>query len=322
MKCSEIPVRLEVTTLAIAPSGSSATHQSFQTLSIQLTQPKTLIHPNILPKLVPLPDLDLNREVVLYGQAPVWLYGRLIHQCAIAPWIGVFSAPIQRIVVIHSRLAAPQVGDTFALQFQQQPCPAILIGGPPNSGKSVFSDALRRSLIQHYPQRRIFLHRANWDGEGNWAYESRHTELVDNLVEQNKHRIHRDPETATLIPDYFRRHAQFVQNLRSLFDILIVDVGGKPDPEKEPLIRECSHYIIVTRSPEFLPSWHQLCQPHLSPVAIIHSVLQHRLDCVADAPILELVAGPWTEAEATDVPADLIRRIGHLMARESAIATD
>ena len=309
MNGSEIPVRLDVTTLAIAPSSSSAPPQVFQTLFIQLTPPQTLMQPNLLPHLILPPDLDLTREIIIFGQAPVWLYGRLIHQCAIAPWIGCFDARNYQIIVIHSRVATPQVGDTFAVQRQRQPCPAILIGGPPDSGKSVFSNALRRSLIQHYPHYRIFLHRANWDGEGNWAYESRNMELVDDLVEQNEYRIHEDPETAKLIPDYYRYHGRVVQNLRNLVDILLVDVGGKPQAEKEPLIQECSHYIIVTRSPEFLPSWHEFCQPHLAAIAIIHSVLQQRMDCVSDAPILELVAGPWTEADVTDVPTILINRI-------------
>jgi CRISPR-associated protein Csx3 len=314
----QVPVRLDVTQLAIAPSDPYTTPQLLQTLLIQLTQSETLICPTLLPNLAPPPDLDLDREVVLYGQVPVWLYGRLIEQCASAPWIGVFSAPLRQIVVICSWVATPQVGDTFTPQFQQQPpCPAILIGGPPNSGKSVFSNALRHSLIHHYPQHRIFLHRANWDGEGNWAYESRNMELVDDLVEQNKYPIHKDPETAKLIPDYFHCHAQFVRNLRSLFDILVVDVGGKPASEKEPLIRECSHYIIVTRSPDFLPDWQQLCQPHLSPVAIIHSVLEQRMNCVSAAPILELRAGPWTEAEVTDIPPILLKTIEPLMAQQT-----
>lgn len=316
MNRAQIPVRLDVTQLAIAPSDApgASTPQFLQTLSIQLTQPQTLIHPNLLPQLTLPSDLDLNQGVVLFGQAPIWLYGRLIDQCAIAPWIGCFDARSQQIIVIHSRVNRPQVGDTFALRLQQQPCPAILIGGPPDSGKSVFSNALRRSLIQHYPQRRIFLHRANWDGEGNWAYESRNTELVDDLVEQNEYRIHEDPETAKLIPGYYQYHAGVVNNLRSLVDVLLVDVGGKPQPEKEPLIRECSHFIIVTRSPDFLPDWQDCCQPHLSPVAIVHSVLQRRMDCVREAPVLELRAGPWTEAEVADVPSMLLNQIESLMA--------
>jgi len=304
-KDAKPPVQLDVTTLAIAAGES--TH-SYQTLSIQLTQPQTLIHPGILTSLTLPFDLDCSREVILFGQAPNWLYNALIHQCHDAPWIGCFDARTQSVVVIHSRVAHPEVGDVLFPLQNRQPCPAILIGGPPNSGKSVFASALRRCLVQRLPERRLFLHRASWDGEGNWAYESPNLALVDQLVQMNEYRIHEDPETAKLIPDYFRYHARAVANLRRLVDILLVDVGGMPQPEKKPLVEQCTHYVVISRIPDAISAWHQLCQP-LTPVAVIHSVLEESAAVLKTKPLFEITAGPWTEEQLAQVPQVLANAV-------------
>ena len=48
-------------------------------------------------------------------------------------------------------------------------CPALMIAGPPDSGKSVFSHALFQALLTDNPD--IYLQRAHWDGEGNYLLE-------------------------------------------------------------------------------------------------------------------------------------------------------
>ncbi len=57
--------------------------------------------------------------------------------------------------------------------------PTLLIGGPPNAGKSVLfhslSSALHRQNIRHYALR------ACPDGEGNWSQES------DRVTAENLH---------------------------------------------------------------------------------------------------------------------------------------
>lgn len=212
-------IQLEVNSLSVGET-------TYQTLYITLTKPQKLIPAS---SIVPLPlpvDLDLSREVVISGQAPLWLQVRLMWRCREAPWVGCHAARDNQIVVVHSKVVSPAVGDSFPIRLNRQPCPAILIGGPPNSGKSVFSNALRRALLEQ--GKRVFLHRASWDGEGNWAYETESPDLVDSLVRYNEFRIHEDPETAKLIPDFFEKQARTVANLRQLTDCLLVDVGG-PD---------------------------------------------------------------------------------------------
>lgn len=304
------PIQLELTTLPLADA-------QVQALIINLPRPQSLISPSSLPKLHLPPNLDLTQGLIFYGQAPIWLYSTLIHRCHAAPWLGCYDARSGSVIVIHSRIVSPNIGDTLKLQPRRTACPAILIGGPPNSGKSVFANALRRSLIAQHPQRKHYLHRASWDGEGNWVYETANAGMVDELVRLNEFRIHEDPETAKLIPSYFKYHASAIANLRIFVDRLLVDVGGLPQPEKEPLVQQCSHYIIISRLPEEIDGWHRLCQPHLKPLTVIHSVLEPRLEILKTQPFLEIVAGPWLAGQTTHVPDCLLAAIDAELAPEN-----
>jgi CRISPR-associated Csx3 family protein len=89
MHSSNHPVQLEVTTLT--------TDAPYQTLAINLPDPKHAIAPEVLPTLTLPSNLDLNREVILFGQAPAWLYGHLIHRCHSAAWMGCYDARSQQM---------------------------------------------------------------------------------------------------------------------------------------------------------------------------------------------------------------------------------
>ena len=293
-------IQLEVNSLLVGGT-------TYQTLYINLAKPQTLISPNsIVPHTLPI-ELDLNREVVISGQAPLWLQVRLMWRCREAPWVGCHAARDNQIVVVHSQVASPTIGDSLSIQLNRRPCPTILIGGPPNSGKSVFSNALRQSLL-HQGQR-VFLHRASWDGEGNWAYEADNTTLVDSLVRHNEFRIHEDPRTAKEIPSFFEKQAQTVTNLRQLTDCLLVDTGGLPQLEKRPLVEQCSHYIVISRLPDEIEKWHKLCASKLTALVVIHSVLEPTYRILKKDPILEIEAGPWLVDQEPVMPNIVLETI-------------
>ena len=293
-------IQLEVNSLLVGGT-------TYQTLYINLAKPQTLISPNsIVPLTLPI-ELDLNREVVISGQAPLWLQVRLMWRCREAPWVGCHAARDNQIVVVHSQVASPTIGDSLSIQLNRRPCPTILIGGPPNSGKSVFSNALRQSLL-HQGQR-VFLHRASWDGEGNWAYEADNTALVDSLVRHNEFRIHEDPKTAKEIPNFFERQAKTVTNLRQLTDCLLVDTGGLPQIEKIPLVEQCSHYIVISRLPDEIEKWHKLCASKLTALAVIHSILEPTYRILKKDPILEIEAGPWLVDQEPVIPNIVLETI-------------
>jgi CRISPR-associated protein Csx3 len=119
--------------------------------------------------------------------------------------------------------------------------PAILIGGPPHSGKSVLayslSQALRLRGVDHY------VLRAFPDGEGDWA----------NQADQNLVRAIRIKGAAT--PGWIERICQDIDR-RHL--PLIVDPGGRPTDWQEAVFNQCTHAILLWRDAESYQIWHTL----------------------------------------------------------------
>lgn len=116
--------------------------------------------------------------------------------------------------------------------------PALLIGGPPHSGKSVLAysltQALRQLGLQHY------LLRACPDGEGDWANESDQL-----LVRQIRVKDEYTPAWVEKIGrDIVRRHLP-----------LLVDVGGNPKPYQEAIFGHCTHAVLIAATAEALAEW-------------------------------------------------------------------
>ncbi len=116
--------------------------------------------------------------------------------------------------------------------------PAVLIGGPPHSGKSVLaynlSQALRTQDVAHY------LLRACPDGEGDWA-----NEIDQALVRLIRAKGAWSQSWVDRISrDIARRHQP-----------LLVDVGGKPEPWQEPIFSQCSAAILLGRCQETIEVW-------------------------------------------------------------------
>jgi len=125
------------------------------------------------------------------------------------------------------------------------PFPAIAIGGPPHSGKSVLTysltQILRAQQVDHY------VLRACPDGEGDWSQET-------------------PPESVRLL----RNKGQFTETFvayvaRRLTERhlpLLVDLGGRPTPEQEVLFDHCTHAILLAPDQAGLDQWRALAQRH------------------------------------------------------------
>jgi CRISPR-associated protein Csx3 len=171
-----------------------------------------------------------------------------------------------------------------------QPFPAVVVGGPPNSGKSVLtyhlSQWLRQQGIDHY------VLRACPDGEGDW-YQEAPAEQV--RVLRNKGDF--SPAfVAAVCRDLARRHLP-----------LLVDAGGRPRPEQEIIFDQCTHALLIAASDEGLAEWRQLAERHgLTILAEVRSTLVEPDLVDASAPILrgqihglvrqQMVAGPMLQA--------------------------
>jgi CRISPR-associated protein Csx3 len=123
--------------------------------------------------------------------------------------------------------------------------PAVIIGGPPDVGKSVLTynltHRLRERGVQHY------VLRAAPDGEGDWTSEADQTLVRTILV----------PKTWTpafvehVCGDLARRHLP-----------LIVDAGGRPTDWQEAIFDHCTHAVLLTPHEAARAFWLNLVTQH------------------------------------------------------------
>jgi CRISPR-associated protein Csx3 len=159
------------------------------------------------------------------------------------------------------------------LQSSANLFPAILVAGPPHSGKSVLSFLLSGELnqisIAHY------LLRADPSGEGNWFH------LGDAAVV----RPLRQAKKGHYSPEFVAQVTHIIQN-RLL--PLLVDVGGKPQGTQFDILRACTHAILLYRTENERTIWRNyLAEMNLSLVAELHSQLHARESIAATHPHLQ-----------------------------------
>lgn len=136
--------------------------------------------------------------------------------------------------------------------------PAVLIGGPPHTGKSVLGYSLSLALherrqVEHY------LYRACPDGEGTWFQEGPE-DIVGRIRLVMK---------GTWSPEYVERARRDLGHRPFPW---LVDVGGKPGPLDAPIFHTCTHAILLTNSEESHQVWTNLIAHHgLILLAGLHS---------------------------------------------------
>lgn len=187
-------------------------------------------------------------------------------------------------------------------QMTFNPLPAIVIGGPPHSGKSVLAYSLTQALrargVEHYVLRAY-----PPDYEGDW--------FLACDQEQVRHLRIKGARSQAWLPlvqrDIARRHLP-----------LLVDVGGLPTPEQESLLDVCTHGILLTPDAATHDLWRGRFARHgLVLLADIHSVLEGETWLEAQEPLLtgtlaglerrRVAQGPTFEA--------LVERLSQLFTR-------
>jgi CRISPR-associated protein Csx3 len=189
--------------------------------------------------------------------------------------------------------------------------PAVMIGGPPDTGKSVLAacltQALRERGVQHY------VLRACPDGEGDWTY----------LADQDLVRTILVPRQWTpsfvehVCRDLQRRHLP-----------LIVDVGGRPQPWQEAIFDQCTHAILLTPDDAARAKWAELAARHgLQVLADLTSDLNGETCLIQEAPIpVGTLAGldwsripaagrAWPRSALFEALVDRLARLFHYDAR-------
>ncbi len=288
----------------------------YQLLSIELTKSDRLIEPQDIKNLELPPDIDTTGGVVISGRAPMWLYSYLTHELHPTAWIACYD-PRLGAVVSATNSRQVYIGQVIpinppngrqnhglakdAINIETGLCPALMIVGPPDSGKSVLSHALFQALLPEHPD--IYLQRAHWDGEGNYVLELG-LEATDEEIEAFKLR-----NKGALTERFFPYHAQAILQLRRQKSLVIVDVGGMVQPEKLPILEACTHYLIISSKPQAVNAWHEFCHDrgNLKPVAVIHSTLAEVERIHKNESYLEITSGPWVRGQVNAVPESILK---------------
>lgn len=175
--------------------------------------------------------------------------------------------------------------------------PAIIIGGPPNSGKSILTANLTQALRQRGCQHYVL--RACPDGEGDWT-QLADQELVHTMV------IPRNwtPEFVTrMVRDIEQRHLP-----------LLVDVGGRPRSWQRAIFDACTHAILITPDAASAATWHDMAeQHHLVVIADIHSDLHGASRLDATSPVIRgtLAGLEWGQVTHSPLFEALVNRLNH-----------
>lgn len=278
---------------------------SFQFLEIELTRPDRLIEPQDLQGLELPAQLDPSLGVILTGRSPLWLNAYLVHSCHATSWVACYDPRLGAVVAV-SHNPKVQVGQVLPVSPYGEPpiCQALMIVGPPDSGKSVISKALFQSLLEQDPN--VFLQRAHWDGEGNWTLE-----IDPDQREEYKLRF-----KGGLTERFFPANREAILNLRRGKSLVLVDVGGMVQPEKKPILEACTHYLVVSSKPEAVREWHEFCRNggNLTPVGVIHTTPKKMEVIHQETPYLEMTLGGWSAQGAPPLPSILISRVKKLLA--------
>lgn len=280
----------------------------FQVVQLELTNPDRIIQPADL-RCVKLPrELDPSQGVIITGRAPIWLYGFLVHECHHCKWVACYDPRFPGGVVVSSHAPEARVGQVIPWRQGPLPVPgpAVAIVGPPNSGKSHLAQALFEQLLTQEPN--IYLQRGNWDGEGNWLLDLEAQNLDGTLIHALKQGCKGQPT-----PTFFDYQAQVVRELRRQKKLVLVDLGGKIDPAKAPLLQACTHYLLVSHNPALLRDWHDCCQGYgLQLLATIHSSRKPVIEILQTSPDLTLRLGGWDPLPP--LPQILVERLAGLLA--------
>ena len=151
--------------------------------------------------------------------------------------------------------------------------PAVLIGGPPHSGKSVLfyslTIALRKQNITHHAIR------ACPDGEGNWLQET----------DQAQVRLLRIKGTWT---DAFTQ--RICRDIEQRLTPMLVDMGGQPQGSQINILSRCTHSLLLLNAndEQWTHKWCRLVAENgLLPLAQLQSELHGTSVITSEVPVIK-----------------------------------
>lgn len=147
----------------------------------------------------------------------------------------------------------------------------IALCGPPQSGKSVLRERLKRAIRTLAPDVYPYVLTTNPDGEGSWFQETyqRDPELANQLKAAAKQKW--TPARAEL-------YASWVRN--TTVPLTFLDLGGIPDDYNRQICSAATHAILLAPTEDQWVLWREFCA---SCGLVILAELISRLDDLEDS---------------------------------------
>ncbi|NJO81844.1 MAG: hypothetical protein HC828_03065 [Blastochloris sp.] len=178
--------------------------------------------------------------------------------------------------------------------------PAILIGGPPHSGKSTLTYRLSQALLNRQVQHYVL--RASPDGEGNWTNEIPIRDIPA-LRKRAK-------------SDWVKEFAEYVsRDVAQRHYPLIVDAGGMASDETQLIAQQCTHAVLIANELSNPEDWrHLIQQAGLVLLADLTSSLHADQKISRETPILcGTMSGLGPNLSSDGVCFDaLVQRLAHI----------
>lgn len=157
--------------------------------------------------------------------------------------------------------------------------PAVLIGGPPNAGKSVLVYSLTKTLYERGIKHHIM--RACPDGEGNW-FQQIHRELDHETI-----RLIRVASKVDWTPAFVEG---MCRDLDGRHSPMLVDMGGRPREWQTCILQNCTHSVLLLRNDddESTHFWQQLVRStDLLPLAELQSIQYGSSVLLPETPVIQ-----------------------------------
>ena len=155
----------------------------------------------------------------------------------------------------------------------------IVFCGPPHSGKSVLLSTIYKNL----PQSHTAIVRAAPDGEGMYSNN------------ENQEQIQATRRKGNFSEERTNYNTNSIETETA--SIVLVDVGGKINEDKEKIFDTCNYSIILSNNPEDKKKWEEFSKKHnVLPIAILDSSLEGK-DEIYDSSNNDIITGKITHLQ-------------------------
>ena len=138
----------------------------------------------------------------------------------------------------------------------------IVIGGPPQSGKSVFIEALTQNLVKDS----TFSFGAAPDGEGPWLQRHYNDPKVVKFRQKGKYS-----------PEYVAKNDEEISNWKG--PLMLIDIGGRIDEYNAQMIKGATHAIVLSNDLSKVAEWRDFFEKNnIEVIAKLHSHHQYDKD--------------------------------------------